>query len=336
VTPIPVTIVGGYLGAGKTTLVNHLLRHAQGRRLAVLVNDFGDIAIDAELIESREGNVLNLAGGCVCCSVGSDLVGALMALPGWAAPPDHCVIETSGVALPGAVARTLTLVQGVRLDGVVVLADAETVRARAADRYVGDTVRGQLRDADLVLLNKVDLVAGDEVAALHAWLGEAAPRAPVVDAVDAAVPVEVVLELGADAVRTRGTGELFAGDAASRRLARRGRASAGDVFVARSFRLDAPVDPTALARDLASSDIGIVRAKGIVADADGRWFALQVVGRRHTVTAFEPRPDAAAGTGGAGSDRRGSLVCIATRRSFDERRLLDLLIARGIDVGTAG
>jgi G3E family GTPase len=107
---IPVTIVGGYLGAGKTTLVNHLLRHSQGRRIAVLVNDFGELAIDAELIEARDGDMLQLAGGCVCCSFGSDLLAALLRLRDMQPAPRHILIETSGVALPGAVARTLTLV----------------------------------------------------------------------------------------------------------------------------------------------------------------------------------------------------------------------------------
>ncbi len=309
---IPVTIVGGYLGAGKTTLVNHLLRHAQGRRIAVLVNDFGDIPIDADLIESRDGNVMNLAGGCVCCSVGSDLVGALMALPGWPQPPDHCLVETSGVALPGAVARTLTLVQGVRLDGVVVLADAETVRARAVDRYVGDTVRGQLRDADLVLLNKLDLVGADDAAALHEWLREAAPRASVVDAVDAAVPVDVVLEIGADALHGRAPGELFAGDAAGRRIARRARPAAADVFVSQAWRLASPVDAGRLAEALASAHEGIVRAKGVVADAAGGWRSLHVVGRRWSVADASPP---------TGVDAQGRLVCIAVTARLDAHAL---------------
>ena len=75
---LPVTLIGGYLGAGKTTLVNHLLHHADGRRLAVLVNEFGDLPIDADLIEARDGNLISIAGGCICCSFGSDLVAALL------------------------------------------------------------------------------------------------------------------------------------------------------------------------------------------------------------------------------------------------------------------
>ena len=78
---IPVSVIGGYLGAGKTTLVNHLLRNANGRKLAILVNEFGELPIDADLIEADDGDMISIAGGCICCSYGSDLVGALMELP---------------------------------------------------------------------------------------------------------------------------------------------------------------------------------------------------------------------------------------------------------------
>ena len=117
-TPIPVSIVGGYLGAGKTTLVNHLLRERGGRRIAVLVNDFGDLSIDDALIEARDGALLRLAGGCICCSFGSDLLAALQQLLALQAPPDHVLVECSGVALPSAVARSLGLLSGFALDAL--------------------------------------------------------------------------------------------------------------------------------------------------------------------------------------------------------------------------
>ncbi|MDX1377138.1 MAG: GTP-binding protein, partial [Burkholderiales bacterium] len=186
-TPLGVTVIGGYLGAGKTTLVNHLLRHAGGRRLAVLVNDFGDLPIDADLIEADTGGVLSLAGGCICCSFGNDLMAALATLPARRPPPEHVLIEASGVALPGTVAASLALLADVALDAVVVLADAQGVRARAADRYLADTIERQLRAADIVVLNKVDLVDPAERAALRDWLGAAAPGARVLDAVRAAL-----------------------------------------------------------------------------------------------------------------------------------------------------
>ncbi|MBL8673866.1 MAG: GTP-binding protein, partial [Rhodospirillales bacterium] len=92
---LPVTVIGGYLGAGKTTLVNHLLRHAGGRRIAVMVNDFGALAVDADLIEAERGDVLDIAGGCVCCSYGSDLMAALMELPRRRPDLDHVALEAS-------------------------------------------------------------------------------------------------------------------------------------------------------------------------------------------------------------------------------------------------
>ena len=98
---IPVSVIGGYLGAGKTTLVNHLLRNANGRKLAVLVNEFGELPIDADLIEADDGDMISIAGGCICCSYGSDLVGALMELPERMPNMDGMLIEASGVALPG-------------------------------------------------------------------------------------------------------------------------------------------------------------------------------------------------------------------------------------------
>ena len=105
-------MVGGYLGSGKTTLINQWLRQANGQRLAILVNDFGDLPIDADLIESEDGDVINLSGGCVCCSYGNDLTMALIDLLELSPRPDHVVLEASGVALPGAVAASLGLISG--------------------------------------------------------------------------------------------------------------------------------------------------------------------------------------------------------------------------------
>ena len=103
--PLPAVVVGGWLGAGKTTLVNHLLRHAGGRRIAVLVNDFGEVSIDADLIVGAEGGLLSLAGGCMCCSWGDDLFGTLARLRAREPAPEVLLVETSGVAQPAAVAR---------------------------------------------------------------------------------------------------------------------------------------------------------------------------------------------------------------------------------------
>ena len=189
--PLPVTVVGGYLGAGKTTLVNSLLRQADGRRLAIMVNEFGALPIDASLVEAADDRIVSLTGGCVCCSYGEDLVSSLVMLAALEPRPDHVLLEASGVAFPGAIAGTVGLLQDFALDGAVVLADAETVRDRTGDRYLGSTVRRQLAEADLILLNKCDL-AGD-AAAVEAWLGETAPGARVVRTVRSGAPIDIVL-----------------------------------------------------------------------------------------------------------------------------------------------
>ena len=315
--PIPVTVIGGYLGAGKTTLVNHLLRNAGGERIAVLVNDFGDVGIDAELIESREGDLINLAGGCVCCSFGSDLVAALMRLPKMSPPPQRVLIETSGVALPRAVARTVSLAGGLATDAVVVLADAETVRERAADRYVGDTVLGQLREADLLVLNKVDLVGTEALARLHQWLRTNAPQAAVLDARRGAVAPALLYgparqDAGSASRPAAGTA-LFAGQpAGTATLAAHGAESS---FESLSWRFDTAIDVALLATQLRRPELGLARAKGLVSDESGRGWIVQLAGRR--VETVERGPVA--------PDGGGTLVCIGARGPFDRTALIESL-----------
>jgi G3E family GTPase len=154
--PLPTVVLGGWLGAGKTTLLNHWLREAGGLRLAVLVNDFGEISIDADLIVGADGDVISLAGGCICCAVGSDLFGALRRMTERQPRPDLLLVETSGVALPAAVARTVRLVPGIEVRAVVVLVDGLAWHGHLRDRYVADTVRQQVAEADLLVLTKLD------------------------------------------------------------------------------------------------------------------------------------------------------------------------------------
>lgn len=168
--PMPMTVIAGYLGAGKTTLVNHLLRNAEGRRICVLVNDFGEIAIDADLIEAREGDSLTLANGCVCCSIGGDLFRALSRVLDRVPRPDHLVIEASGVAEPARIAEVARAEPELSPGAVVVLCDAETLADRLAEPLLARTLSAQIAAADLLLLNKCDRVPDEQLGALESLL----------------------------------------------------------------------------------------------------------------------------------------------------------------------
>ena len=311
---IPVTVVGGYLGAGKTSLVNHVLREARDVRIAILVNDFGALAIDADLIEAREGDLISLAGGCICCSFGSDLMGALMTIARREPRPDHVLIETSGVALPGSVARSATLISGFSLDCVVVLADAETVRGRAADRFMGDTITRQLHEADLVLLNKTDLVSANELDDLRAWVKREAPHAAQIESVRGQMRVDLLLGFERGGA-LRASGALSAG-------AMHSIADAGVDYASETIFARGAIDVATLACDLARADAGLIRAKGVLLDMDGALKTVHIVGRRWEVT-----PCAASGRTGPG------LSCIGLRGRMDPDNLKLLFLKHQ---GTSG
>jgi len=209
---IPVTTIGGYLGAGKTTLINHLLRNADGRKLAVLVNEFGALPIDEDLVEASGDEVISISGGCICCAFGDSLTAALIELSRLSPPPDHFLIEASGVAIPGSIAATVALLQGLRRDAIVVLADSETIRSQTRDTYIGDTVSRQLADADFVLLTKTDLVAERALKETVRWLATVVPDARVIPVARGRVPPSVILGVPgsvADPIRSPHSDRLF-------------------------------------------------------------------------------------------------------------------------------
>lgn len=175
---VPVTILGGYLGSGKTTRINALLQQPHGLRLAVVVNDFGSVNIDAALLRSRARDLLELSNGCICCSLADGMAAVMHQLVELRPRPHLVLVEVSGVGDPAAVAQWGSL-PGFVPGGVAVCADAQTVEARAADRWVGDTVHRQLAGADLVLLTKTDLVEELEEGRVRRWLDSVTPGVPV-------------------------------------------------------------------------------------------------------------------------------------------------------------
>ena len=261
--PTDLIVVGGFLGAGKTTLLNRLLTGPDGAGLGVVVNDFGAINIDEQLVTARHGQVVSLANGCVCCDMGENLTDALFRLRELEAPPRTVVIEASGVADPGRIAAVAQVSRLFRLHAVVVLADAALVQAHAADRYLADTVLRQLRAADLLVVNKADLVGPEEMEALAGWL-DGVTRAPRVVTTEADLPLDLLLGATAPASRA-GTGDG-------------GHAH----FHSWSFAVDRPFNRAALGRVLDGLPVSVVRGKGLVvlSDAPEQRTVFHLVGRR--------------------------------------------------------
>ena len=172
---IPLAILGGYLGAGKTTLVNRLLREPHGARLTVLVNDLGKVNIDAGLIANHDGTTLTLTNGCACCQLQEDLTSQLMMLVVDSHPPDAVLVEASGAGEPARLALACAGVDGLLLTGVFVVADSTSLPQKRHDKFVGKLVTRQLAQADLILLSKTDIMpdGGKATRALIASLTDA-------------------------------------------------------------------------------------------------------------------------------------------------------------------
>ena len=334
-TPLPVVVIGGYLGAGKTTLINHLLRHADGARVAVLVNDFGSINIDADLIAgtassgdaSTSSQVLALSGGCLCCSFGDDLVGTLTTLQQRCPPPDVVLIELSGVALPTSVVRTARLALGVDVVGTLVLADAEHIRRQATDRYVGSTVQQQLQGADWVLLNKTDLVTAAASADTQTWLRYKAPQARHLACAASDVPADWVLgwRLAASPAQRGPAAGAVRFAPRPLRPATRGHAQP---FASASLRLPPGTRLRALGEVLVHPAAAVLRAKGLLADAAGQTWLLQVAGNRWAVTAAAPLLQPFTQT--------GLLVAIGLRGQMQPAALQAMIARCGADGGADG
>jgi len=192
--PIPVTIITGFLGAGKTTLLNFILQAHKVERTAVLLNDFGSINIDAELVGQVEGGIFSLANGCICCSIRRDLRASILELANVAEPPKHILIETSGVANPVAVVHALDIpeLQGkVRIDSIITVVDAEQIQHLTGE--IAQLSKAQILSANTLLLNKVDLVTDGQLSAVHDWLVALNPGASVFNATSGRAPIEALL-----------------------------------------------------------------------------------------------------------------------------------------------
>jgi len=194
---IPVTVLTGYLGAGKTTLLNRILSEDHGKRYAVIVNEFGEVGIDNELIVGADEEVFEMNNGCVCCTVRGDLIRVLSGLMKRKGKFDAIIVETTGLADPGPVAQTFFVDDDVRakaqLDSVTTVVDAKHLPLRLADSH--EAVE-QIAFADQIILNKTDLVSDAELVAVEAQIRRINPLAPIHRAQRSNVPLEAVLGRG--------------------------------------------------------------------------------------------------------------------------------------------
>jgi cobalamin biosynthesis protein CobW len=322
---IPTTVFTGFLGAGKTSLIQNLLRQSGGRRLALIVNEFGDVGVDRELLlgcgdaACAEDAIVELANGCICCTVADDFIPTMETLLDRALPPEHIVIETSGLALPKPLIKAFdwpAIRTRVTVDGVIAVVDAAAVRdglfasdpaavdaARRQDEAldhespIEELFEEQLGSADLVVINKADLVGESDWPVIEDRVGEELrPGVRMVRAHGAALPAEVLVGLGAAAEDDLDSRRSHHDD---------GEDHEHDEFT--SFHVDLPAltNPEVMLDRLraAVSDHPILRVKGFLAVA-GKPMRLVVQGVGDRLQHHFDRPWR------ADEDRRGRLVVI--------------------------
>lgn len=288
----PISILTGYLGAGKTTLLNRILHSDHGVRVAVLVNDFGAVNIDAQLIVGVEGEAVTLSNGCICCTIRNDLVEAVSRLLDREEPPEFILIEASGVSDPAQVVLTFNrsgLRSRVQIDSIMAVVDAEQILDIRGQPK--DLVYDQVRVADIVILNKIDLVSEEQRAQARARVQQLVPKARILEATYADVPMNLILGVGSynpqiafmkpHGVHVHGVGEEHDHEHHDHSL----------VFNSWHWQCTSePLSLQALRTALDELPQGIFRAKGFVhvQEVPDKKVLLQMVGKRVALTEGHP------------------------------------------------
>ncbi|NJL04742.1 MAG: GTP-binding protein [Chloroflexaceae bacterium] len=311
---VPITLLAGFLGAGKTTLLNRLIAYQRGERVAVLVNDFGSINIDSALVVNVEGDMVSLSNGCICCTIREDLLDTVLDVLEQPEPPQRIVIEASGVSDPWALAETLLLPdvrERARLESIITLVDAEQVpHAHALGMEYASLLINQIAVADILILNKIDLIGERERDALHEWVRQIVPQARMLDAVQADVPLALLFDLPP----TERTAPAHADHAHADHAHADHAHDHSTQFATWSFTSDTPLPLDRLRIALKSLPVGVFRLKGILqlAEQRERQVIVHVVGNRIQLT-FGP--------GWNDTPAQTQLVAIGLPHSFDPAEL---------------